>query len=443
MIVFVTELLVISLILNTVTTSSSSSVSNKHSRCIAIFENTPVMQSTETFHICGQFDVITSVNQISHVDQLILDTEQFTGIDRLAFSGVTITKLLLNFGQKCQAASQCTPQNVQVNAESFIGLQNLRELHVKHGIFQFQPNPFTQLNLLTHLGLEAVGLTKVPGNILDIFEDLEELILIKNNITEIDAQSFATVSVHLRKLILDNNNITNIEPQTFERLTSLKQLSLAGNNIQILNRGIINNLVKLEHLDLSKNQLKILRKHTFSGLSLLKYLNVDYNRLDRIEANTFNGLNHLEKLSLNYNNLMDLQAGVFDGLKRLKRLDLASNPIITIGRGLFQSLTKLEELDLSWTQISHIEPNAFAGLVLTSLDLKNNHVDVLRAGTFNGLDVIDLAFSHHEEVMVVEADAFKNLTAGSVQIYLKEDVEVDSERWGIDDSINLVLASSP
>lgn len=142
-------------------------------------------------------------------------------------------------------------------------------------------------------------LTQIPKNISN---NVDEIDLSNNNISQVDASSFASLpklykinlannqiddvereafrgAENLRIIDLTNNSLTQMQPETFHEASRLEQLWLAGNPIELPNIGPFLDQKGLKLLDLENCNLtnSDLQGELFKPLVVLKSLNLMNN----------------------------------------------------------------------------------------------------------------------------------------------------------------------
>ena len=93
------------------------------------------------------------------------------------------------------------------------------------------------------------GLTEIPG---DIPDDVQEVFLGSNDITEIKANAFSNLA-NCTHLYLGKNKISKIEAGAFKGLDNLKYLDLSNNSLESLGREVLDDLPRPLELDLEGN----------------------------------------------------------------------------------------------------------------------------------------------------------------------------------------------
>ena len=138
---------------------------------------------------------------------------------------------------------------------SFSYLHQLRELSIndnpieENGITKYSFENMDQLSLLSLQGLQ---LTMIPEDIFKSVSSLNELLLDRNNIENIQEQSFADLSV-LQVLSLSHNpTLTKIHPGAFQHNRYLTKIDISSNKaLSALPRTLLVSLDRLTSLNVS------------------------------------------------------------------------------------------------------------------------------------------------------------------------------------------------
>ena len=151
----------------------------------------------------------------------------------------------------------------------------------------------------------------------------KNIIIIINNISDIEVNSFMNLT-ECRRLSLTNNNLRHIKEGMFAGLTSLKQLFLVSNNISDIEVNSFMNLTECRRLSLSQNNLRHIKKGMLAGLPSLMKLSLNTNNIFQIEPGSF--MTQLRFLSLNDNQLNSIGEDAFYSPMNLSLIP-SNNPI--------------------------------------------------------------------------------------------------------------------
>lgn len=238
---------------------------------------------------------------------------------------------------------------------------------------------------------------------------LEELVANGNELTTVDAQTFAGLAGHarLRRVSLADSRIRSIRPRTFDHLSSVNDLDISGNPVAAadLNRtlaemGALNKLRRLAlarmnisrlaglldvsesvqlaqrlvSLDLSGNLITDVGNRRFYTMKSLQVLDLSANLIKTLDGDSFSGLVALTQLSLAGNRLHAVTARVLENLASLTALDLSRNQLTTLDLSAFVNLFSLVRLDVSRNYIATIQPDESGGSLemLQELNLTGN-----------------------------------------------------------------------
>ena len=172
-------------------------------------------------------------------------------------------------------------------------------------------------NFIYGTSIESANITKLDlsskkqGNILIKnlnkmnFQNLEELILYENEITDLSPLIDMKLG-KLHTLQLFNNKISDISPLEKITFNHLKKLYLQNNNIEDISPLIKLNCIELEILHLDSNKISDISPLTKVRFSNLKKLTLHKNKIKDINAFENVPFNNLELLTLNDNNIIDI-----------------------------------------------------------------------------------------------------------------------------------------
>ncbi|XP_044196284.1 transforming growth factor beta activator LRRC33 [Thunnus albacares] len=170
-------------------------------------------------------------------------------------------------------------------------------------------------------------------------------------------------------------------------ISSLEILDLSVNQLQYFPQGFIHRMPTLSRLRMYMNCLETLNltSEHFSGS--LYELDVSNNRLNQIVADegTLTTLGNLSYLNLSLNDLDRLSSGLFSSLPSLRSVDLSYNNIdICLPEEAetgtddisacvdWTNVVSLRQLYLKGCNLERVPLSAFAGLLLTHLELSDN-----------------------------------------------------------------------
>lgn len=268
---------------------------------------------------------------------------------------------------------------------------------------EFPSEIFAGLNLssLTTLTLQALQITKIDDGAFSGLENLEQLDLSYNFISDIPSE--LRKLKNLEGLKLYSNELTSIKNNTFSGLTKLKKLLIGVNEIttESIELGAFNDLNNsIEEINLYQNPLYKVPSDVLRNLKNLKKLSLVKTNLENIENGSFVGEYKLEELHLDDNPGLNFEdEGMFNGiedslqvlfirrlkleklpqhvlqrLENLHYLDAAGNEIKKIDKHFFNGL-RLSQIKLMWNQIRHVDHRAFKKFDKgVTLDLHSNDI---------------------------------------------------------------------
>ncbi|NXT58249.1 TLR3 protein, partial [Pluvianellus socialis] len=347
----------------------------------------------------------------------------------------------------------------------FASCTNLTELNLGYNRIDVKNDPFNTLENLHILDLSRNFLKSANLGLQQQLKNLHELVLQKNQITELKKEDFSFLSnaslnsldlssnplkefhagcLHaignlfglkldnvelgenrtkklctelsntaIQNLSLSHVKLSSIGKSTFRGLkgTNLTILNLSLNSLSAIEDDSFQWLSSLQYLDLKHNNFHV-SSRLFHGLSNLKHLNLINSLNGKIEDFCFRWLYHLEYLIMDNNNFPGIAANTFTGLNNLKYLSLSNCNINLqkITSKTFSSLanSSLQVLNLTKTRISTIESGAFSSLGhLKILDLGLNKISQELTGhEFKGLDSIEDIYLSYNKNLVLQSKSF-------------------------------------
>lgn len=175
---------------------------------------------------------------------------------------------------------------------------------------------------VTSVMFEGCRLYAIPGDIFKVFQNLENLEAIKQDIRE-------------------------ITPGSFIKANELKIVELSGNKLTTLHSDTFKGADKLEMLHISSNELSEVSELSFRGLKNLKVLNLGSNAIKTVSRNLLEDQTNLEQFIVSQNKLQFLPDDIFKNSKNLKIISLNINEIHGLLNTMFRELKNLKELDLT------------------------------------------------------------------------------------------------
>jgi len=146
-----------------------------------------------------------------------------------------------------------------------------------------------------------------------------------------------------------------------------------------------------------------------NSLPLLRKLLLVNCRITTFAEMTFENASSLVHLDLSYNLLTGIKQGTFAGLQLLTKLNLRGNRNIqSVEPYSFLTLASLPDLSISDCIIHELLPNTFSGLKLETLDISNNHIQIVHRNAFNNLSVRKLDF-RETYIQTFDSDIFSGM----------------------------------
>ncbi len=408
----------------------------------------------------GLHALYISGNNLKLIDDHVYGNLIFLHVLQIDNIGVTHAHFGAGFKNLLQLHFLSLKKNVlnQLLKSDFVNLEvaQIQTLIIDQCKVQsIEAGTFQKLYHLQYLSLIGNGLTAKAleiGLSMASWENLETLHIEINHLTDIDGQTFRSITQsRLRFLNMMDANINGIVPRgAFQNLEHLKWLSLDGAGIKDLEAESFINSSNVKNLSISNNKLTSFPPHL--DIPLLEYLSLSWNRgittirredlkwypnlrtldlshcsLETIGKETFTFNRKLSKLMLNANNLaMSLTPGILLNLDNLEDLRLSDNKDINIfdvqafgpipniihlqlnflhilGRNTtklsesLQNLTHLESLELSSIEIDTIPRTMLQNMKkLSKLVLSNNWITQWKPEVFKSqrhLTTLIMAFN--------------------------------------------------
>ncbi|KAL3267930.1 hypothetical protein HHI36_007069 [Cryptolaemus montrouzieri] len=224
------------------------------------------------------------------------------------------------------------------------------------------------------VSLEAVNndLQTLPAGFLTDISNIQEIWLVKSNISKITPGAFKNLSYV--SLSLNENKIKKIESGVFTNLTEIFSISLSKNLIDFIHGDAFTNMSNLREITLSHNRLKSWNSSWFIGTQLL-YLDVSHNSIETLPNASFkfakiHGRN-IHKINLKYNRIKSLQSDTFLDLPMVNNLYFSNNKISTVNENILK-YTNTSYFDLSGNQIECLPKKLENVLKARCTSLKDN-----------------------------------------------------------------------
>lgn len=353
-----------------------------------------------------------------------------------------------------------------ISSKLFTSLGKLQDLTLQGNAIQWlSSDVFSSLRSLTNLNMSSNGLTILPNALFNSSQSIRSIDFSSNKISLISEKTF-TFLPQLTALQLQNNRLSELREDAFlglEQLLTirlndnsinttysnsltgmplLRELHLQNNMIRVLPIGIFDPVGSLTLLNLSNNHISRIEKVPFSSQSNLKLLDVSNNALNAISSDWFLYTTNLDTLLLENNLISSINASSFDKTTNLRELNLTNNLLTEEQvRGRFTRCVSLQTLRLDRNPLGAITPQTFNGPpslerlylnssciksayfdwrsdslpILKELYLQNNFIERISSDAFAGLVQLKTMDLSHNELSVVEANAF-SASASTLQL---------------------------
>lgn len=127
----------------------------------------------------------------------------------------------------------------------------------------FIPNKLHQkFPQLTNLRIELSDMTSLFGNDTEGLQNLKNLYLGKNSISNVGADAFQNLT-KLNNLYLNDNLIQQLPNSIFQKLTNLERIWLNDNHLTSLHLELLSENKNLNRIYLQNNKLLIIAEETF------------------------------------------------------------------------------------------------------------------------------------------------------------------------------------
>ena len=223
-----------------------------------------------------------SFEHLHNLKELKLNFNKISTIDLNAFSGLGhLANLDLGHNLLNRVATSCLSllsglvklhldKNLikSLPRGSFSYLQQLRELDISDNPIEenaLTDDSFENMDQLSILSLRGLNLSVIPQCIIKSVTSINELLLDRNNIENIQEQSFADLRL-LQVLSLSNNpTLTKIHPGAFQHNRYLTKIDISSNKgLSALPKTLLVNLPNLSALNVSHCGLTSLSLPTVS-----------------------------------------------------------------------------------------------------------------------------------------------------------------------------------
>ncbi|RZF37364.1 hypothetical protein LSTR_LSTR010459 [Laodelphax striatellus] len=217
--------------------------------------------------------------------------------------------------------------------------------------------------------LQNCGLAEVPWEAFQPLKHLTSLQLDQNEISQVEAISFAALGNTLHSLRLEGNRLRALPTAALTALPHLEALNLGSNLISSIPVNSFPDLGSLIILLMKRNQISTIDEDAFSNLTALRVLELDDNLLTHIPI-ALTKLTALQELSVSGNRIKFVAGGILQRAPSLSLLELKGNPLVGVDPLAFSALPKLRKLILSEARELREVPclNGTTGLEILRLD---------------------------------------------------------------------------
>ncbi|UJR10389.1 hypothetical protein I4U23_014594 [Adineta vaga] len=237
-----------------------------------------------------------------------------------------------------------------------------------------------------------------------------------NSITSIDSYVFS--DIYVEKLDLHLNNLQTIDVTAFDQIQNLRQLLINQNQLTDLHANVFTSPgVSLEILDISNNPFEYLNLgEIFHQVPFLREFHAVACQINDSSLSTLSKLTdnqshyYIKILDLSSNNLTVLCNHIFDGLTSLVELRLIQNRIYFIENDFIRTLNYLQILNLASNSIEYL-PNLFSSS-LEIWNISSNHIRYLNdylTSNLHAIRIIDFDSNQYLDTISSRAFCFLNI----------------------------------
>ncbi|XP_046833931.1 toll-like receptor 3 [Vespa crabro] len=251
---------------------------------------------------------------------------------------------------------------------------------------------------------------------LDQFQNVEGLILSKNNLTFISPSILIKLK-HLKKLDLSENLMPEIYINELTESNNLDELNYSRNTLKIFDNIIFDEISTITKLNLSHNYIKILKSTTISQsvISLIT-LDLSHNDITFIDDVFFKSFLHLQHLDLSFNKITSISENIFLQLSDLRTLGINNNFLTSLNFNelpenlielhteyneivnLLYEPSQIQELNIEFNNISWLETNLSSFHSLEYLNLSGNELAIFPNITLQRLKVLDISNNNYSNI---------------------------------------------
>lgn len=212
-----------------------------------------------------------------------------------------------------------------IHIDAFHDLIHVEKLDMSYNELLEIPNSIHPLNQVQELYFEGNQIRRIYKDSFKGMDSVNRIVLAKNLIHVVDANSFA-LCLNLHILDLSENNITNVHEDAFEGLKQLIGVSLAHNNIRNIGTALWKQ-INLSQVHLQNNLIEEIMASNFPDS--IKFLNISHNRIREVRPFTFSNKDTLVEVDLRANRISRLTKDAISVSHRVRAIPdvyLMDNP---------------------------------------------------------------------------------------------------------------------
>lgn len=182
-----------------------------------------------------------------------------------------------------------------------------------------------------NLVFEDSEINQIPGNIFQVFRNIQAIGASNSGITDLTANDFNFART-LAALFINNNRLTRLTgtPFFFNIIrTTVTHLNFYSNRIEFIGDTFFNGLANLRYLSLGGNALTSLTPQNMAPLVALQSLLVSFNQIESLSPRMFSTNRQLEIVAFEFNNITALGPGIFDDLPSIEFIGLLGNECVS------------------------------------------------------------------------------------------------------------------
>ena len=299
------------------------------------------------------------------------------------------------------------------------------QIIIKH--FQYvNQTSFSLLPQLTLLNLEGNQIARIRNNTFVSLDNLQELYMSRNRLTNIYVENNAFDGLNeLKLLMLEDNNLNSVPPAVYS-LKSLENFSMKGNKLNFILANDFTELTKLKMVNLDNNRIIFVENGAFP--SSLQELNMAQNKFDFVDVEIFHSLAKLVLIKLSHNRITALPKDIFSLNINLESVYLDNNFLRFINSSHFRNCKLNGDIHLNHNQIAFIDENSFNHVTeIRNILLNNNELYQLpNDGMFQNIKVRDKIRVDNNRLTHIRSYTFSEISCRLFRIDNNDIVEIES-----------------